>query len=216
MSRTVTITDTRMGSRGPEVKIPLPITASANRWQTYITAIPCAAFTALGIFALTGLPVAFFAQPFPQNLVAVVALLIVVVFGGSLASIFVTAMRDLNLPQPLVIIDEDGIFDRRVLDRPIRWTEIASITSHRKIRGGLLLELHDPLPIKFNWFRIGTIFHFWSPPPQAAYISMNWLLGPFFPADAVFAFAMQNNIPIFERRRLGGVAPKYIPGASTL
>lgn len=207
MPRTVKITDSRFGQPGPVIELPLPITASPYRLRTYIAALPGLAFALVALFALADLPGVVLSRPPREAALAAIALLIIIVLGVALALTFVTALRDLALPQPVIVIDEDGILDRRVLDRVIRWDEIAEIISYRKVNGGVLLKLKQPLATRFTLVRVGTMFHFWKPPVQAAYMAMNWLIGPYFPAAALFALAAKSKVPLFERRRIGGIVP---------
>lgn len=76
---------------------------------------------------------------------------------------------DLLLPRPVLVIDGTGIFDRRVTDAPIRWSEVAAATSLLGGHGGVVLELRSPLPTRLNPFRAGT-FLFERPEPGVVHI----------------------------------------------
>ena len=207
MTKTVKFRAGRNGAIGSLVEIELPITANPHRLRTVPASIMGLAMAMFALSSLSAFPTALAAPSLTEKFFALAPIVLLVALGATLGSTMLTAIRDLALAQPVVQIDEEGIFDRRVLDRVIRWDEIASVTSYRIVNGGLLLHLKEPLPVRFNLLRIGTIFHFWQPQPQTAYISMNWLIGPFFPVGAVFALASENQVSLFERRRLGNIVP---------
>jgi|GEM_PF-2653266 len=202
---TIEITDPRLGGAGPKVSINLPFTANAHKRRTYASGIVVLFFGAASILGLFMIPAAFLKMPFPLSLGLAVALLALVALGGAVCTMYAVALRDLNLPQPLISIDDDGVLDRRIADTPILWSEIARIVSRTKVNGGILLELKAPRPVRFTPFRVGAIFHQWVAPPQGAYIAMNGLFGPKFPEVIVYAFAHRHGIPVFEHRTLGGL-----------
>lgn len=67
------------------------------------------------------------------------------------------AAGDLLLPRPVLTIDADGLFDRRVTDTPIRWDEITAATALP--RGSVVLELTSPRAGWLNPYRVGSVFY---------------------------------------------------------
>lgn len=84
---------------------------------------------------------------------------------------------DLLLPRPVLVIDGTGIFDRRVADAPIPWSEVAAATSLLGGHGGVVLELRSPLPTRLSPFRAGT-FLFERPEPGVAHIPVRAMTVP--------------------------------------
>lgn len=70
-----------------------------------------------------------------------------------------TAGTDLLLTRPVLVIDETGILDRRVAPRRIAWSEVTAATSLLSGRGGVVLELAQPLPGDLDPFRPGTFLY---------------------------------------------------------
>lgn len=85
------------------------------------------------------------------------------------AAVAIAAWRDLTLPRPVLVIDDAGIFDRRVTDAPVPWSDVKAATSLLPGRGGVVLELDRPIEGRANPFRAGT-FLFERPEPGLLHI----------------------------------------------
>ena len=80
-----------------------------------------------------------------------------------------TAMADLGRRFPLLILDADGILDKRSVQAAIAWSDIA----HAKIAytkggvGGVRLKLRRNIKAHHNPFRLGTLaFSWWRRPDE--------------------------------------------------
>jgi hypothetical protein len=63
---------------------------------------------------------------------------------------------DLRLPHPVLRIDGEGVFDRRVTDAPIRWADIVE-AAMAPGGGAVQLALREPLDTRLSPYRAGTI-----------------------------------------------------------
>jgi hypothetical protein len=97
--------------------------------------------------------------------------------GVILAILAWSALGDLLLPQPVLVIGEDSIFDRRVTDGPIRWSDVKAATSLVSGRGGVVLELNSFTRTALDPFRPGT-FMFERPEPGVAHIPVRAMTVP--------------------------------------
>jgi hypothetical protein len=84
-------------------------------------------------------------------------------------AVALAAWNDVRLPRPVLMIDDAGIFDRRVTDAPVPWNEVKAATSLLPGRGGVVLELDSPTVGRANPFRAGT-FLFERPGPGLLHI----------------------------------------------
>jgi hypothetical protein len=96
--------------------------------------------------------------------------LIIAVVGWS-------ALGDLLLPTPVLTIDEDGIWDRRVSDGPIPWKDVVAATSLLSRGGGVVLELKSFTRTALDPFRPGT-FMYERPEPGVAHIPVRAMTMP--------------------------------------
>jgi hypothetical protein len=62
---------------------------------------------------------------------------------------------DLRLPRPVLTIDENGVFDRRITDAPIAWDDVVEVAPAPG-GGGVLLALKTPLETRLSPYRAGT------------------------------------------------------------
>jgi hypothetical protein len=97
--------------------------------------------------------------------------------GIVLAIVGWSALGDLLLPTPVLSIDEDGIWDRRVSDGPIAWTDVTAATSLLSRHGGVVLELKSSTPTALDPFRPGT-FMYERPEPGVAHIPVRAMTVP--------------------------------------
>jgi hypothetical protein len=82
-----------------------------------------------------------------------------------------TAVQDLLLPLPVMQLDDEALFDRRVSDRPILWGAVESATSILEGGGGVVLELRSGQQTSLDSFRIGT-FLFQQPRQGIAHVAV--------------------------------------------
>jgi hypothetical protein len=78
--------------------------------------------------------------------------LAVAVFFLAVGSVVV---GDLRLPRPVLTIDENGVFDRRITDAPIAWDDVVEVAPAPG-GGGVLLALKTPLETRLSPYRAGT------------------------------------------------------------
>jgi hypothetical protein len=88
-----------------------------------------------------------------------------------------SALGDLLLPAPVLSIEEDGIWDRRVSDGPIRWKDVTAATSLLSRNGGVVLELKSFTRTALDPFRPGT-FMYERPEPGVAHIPVRSMTVP--------------------------------------
>src|SRR5690606_13609707 len=111
------------------------------------------AFVLAGIFGIIPVDLGILLVAIPTAGIAVPA-----------AAVAMAAWRDLTLPRPVLVIDDAGIFDRRVTDGPVPWGDVKAATSLLPGRGGVVLELDRPVEGRADPFRAGT-FLFDRPEP---------------------------------------------------
>lgn len=63
---------------------------------------------------------------------------------------------DLRLPRPVLRIDAEGVFDRRVTDAPLRWSDIEDVALAPG-GGAMQLTLRRPVDTRLSPYRAGTI-----------------------------------------------------------
>lgn len=98
-------------------------------------------------------------------------------FGLIVALVGWSALRDLLLPHPVLVVDATGIADRRIADPPIAWSDVASATSLLRAGGGVVLELRGPTATRLDALRPGT-FMFQQPDPGIAHIPVRAMTVP--------------------------------------
>ncbi len=134
----------------------LPLTASPSRlWLPPVAAMAVVAgliallpavllvATLVGLLGMT--------PSFSLILLALPALAIGVFF----LAVGSVIIGDLRLPRPVLTIDENGVFDRRVTDAPIAWSDIVEVAPAPG-GGGVLLALKTPLETRLSPYRAGT------------------------------------------------------------
>lgn len=101
-------------------------------------ALVCAAPTLIVLAGFVGL------LPFDMNMlyVALPALAAAV----SLALAGRASLGELLLPRPVLSIDETGVFDRRVMQEPLPWSEVTQATAIISGGGGVVFDLKNPIP----------------------------------------------------------------------
>ncbi|MDF2982926.1 MAG: hypothetical protein K0Q69_2698 [Devosia sp.] len=62
---------------------------------------------------------------------------------------------DLRLGRPVLTIDEHGVFDRRITDSPIAWSDVVEVAPAPG-GGGVLLALRTPRETRLSPYRAGT------------------------------------------------------------
>ena len=97
--------------------------------------------------------------------------------GIILAIVGWSALGDLLRPGPVLTIDENGIWDRRVSDDPIGWADVTAATSLLSRHGGVVLELESSTPTALDPFRPGT-FMYERPEPGVAHIPVRAMTVP--------------------------------------
>lgn len=134
----------------------LPLTASPSRlWLSPVAALAIAAGlvallpTALLLASLVG---ALGMAPSVELTLLALPTLAVAVFFLVVGAVIV---GDLRLQRPVLIIDENGVFDRRVTDAPIAWADVVEVAPSPG-GGGVLLALRTPLDTRLSPYRAGT------------------------------------------------------------
>jgi hypothetical protein len=157
----------------------------------------CLPIIFLGAAAATILIVVIFSEGLSFG---VLLILVLPVLGLVCARLLVVAVSDLLLPRPLLRIDEEGIFDRRLGCDLIAWDNVTRVTSLDPQQAGCLVELRTPVRAKFSRMRAGTIGVIWRLPPSAVYISMQKAMGPHIAFADIVSIAQQKGVPTAARR----------------
>jgi len=98
---------------------------------------------------------------------------------------------DLRRARPVLTIDEHGVFDRRVTDAPIAWSDVVEVAPSPG-GGGVLLALRDPRDTRLSLYRAGTV-GFRQPEPGLANIPVRAMDQPArLLADMLIALATRN------------------------
>lgn len=158
----------------------------------------CLPIGAIGFIPLvTGFLTLFARDPFPGlfTLLASIPLL-------GLGWLGILLARDLLLPRPLLVIDDEGILDRRLDCGIIAWSEIEAIHALHPIAAGLLIRLAHPKRAKFSPLRPGTLGVIWKLPPSTVYVSMQSALGPHIAIDDIEKIANTHGVTI-QRTAIG-------------
>lgn len=134
----------------------LPLTASPSRlWLLTIAAIAVFAGlvallpTVLLLASLVGL---LGMHPSVDLTLLALPTLAVAVFFLAVGSVVI---GDLRLPRPVLTIDEHGVFDRRITNTPIAWTDVVEVAPAPG-GGGVLLALKTPRETRLSPYRAGT------------------------------------------------------------
>ena len=134
----------------------LPLVANPSRlWLSPIAAIALFAGlvallpTLLLLASLVGL---LGMHPSVELTLLALPTLAVAVFFLAVGSVVI---GDLRLMRPVLTIDEHGVFDRRVTDSPIAWSDVVEVAPAPG-GGGVLLALKTPLETRLSPYRAGT------------------------------------------------------------
>ena len=130
----------------------------------------------------------------------VLLILVLPVLGLVCARIIVVAISDLLLPRPLLRIDREGIFDRRLGCGQIDWDNVTKLTSLDPHQAGCLVELRTPVRVNFSRMRAGTLGVIWRLPPSTAYIAMQQAMGPHIAFADIASIAQQKGVSTASRR----------------
>lgn len=134
----------------------LPLTASPSRlWLPPIAAVAVfAGLVALlpSVLLLMSLVGLLGMRPSMDLTLLALPTLAVAVFFLAVGSVVI---GDLRLPRPVLTIDEHGVFDRRVTDTPIAWTDVVEVAPAPG-GGGVLLALKTPRETRLSPYRAGT------------------------------------------------------------
>lgn len=166
---------------------PSPLLIGAIAVASVLLAVACVAPVLFVLASFVGL------APYDFGL------LMIGIPTAGLAVIFAVVARvaiaDLLLPHPVLHVTEEGVLDRRVADRPIRWREVTAVTSLLDGRGGIVVELAEPLTTRLEPFRPGT-FLFERPDPGLAHIAVRAMTVPAAELEqAILASAAAAGVP---------------------
>jgi hypothetical protein len=145
----------------PPETLQLPLVATRS-WKLVVAAIVCTGFGALFLvgsgMALVGL--ALYEDRVLRGIAMGGLLVFGLIVGAWLSGAAFTANVDLEWPSPLLVLDRDGVHDRRLPRFTVAWRDVA----HARIvytRGGIgsvRLRLKQPARARFNPFRLGPLF----------------------------------------------------------
>lgn len=169
-----------------------PLTANPS-----LLVLPAVAVLALAGGLIAFLPIALLlaslvgalgVQPtMALNLLAFPALAVGVFF----IVVMLAIVADLRLPRPVLRIDADGVFDRRVTDTPIRWSDIEDV-GLAPGGGAMQLKLRAPRDTRVSPWRGGTL-GIRAADPAVALIPLHAMDRPARElAEAILAFARRH------------------------
>lgn len=158
----------------------------------FLLALMCVAPLLLVLASFAGV------APFDFNI-----LLIAIPTAGiavPVAAVALAAWKDLMLSGPVLVIDDEGIFDRRVTDTPVSWSDVRAATSLLPGRGGVVLELNRRVAGRADPFRAGT-FLFERPEPGLLHIPVISMTVPARRlADAILELAERHGATVGEAK----------------
>lgn len=108
------------------------------------------------------------------NLQVVISALLIVPFAICVTAASLTLVKDRFSSSSGLVLDVDGLTDHRLLDRTIRWSEIA----HARVRysnsdfAAVTLRLRHPIAARHNPFRLGTLGFAWRRRPNELHIAL--------------------------------------------
>ncbi len=144
------------GAHTTDVLAGLPLVANPSRlWLPPIAAIALfAGLVALlpSLLLLASLVGLLGMNPSIELTLLALPTLAVAVFFLAVGSVVI---GDLRLRRPVLTIDEHGVFDRRVTDAPIAWSDVVEVAPAPG-GGGVLLALKTPLETRLSPYRAGT------------------------------------------------------------
>lgn len=178
---------------GEETHLPnLPLTANPSRlWLPPVAllallvgliAVLPAVLVVAGLVGLLGM------SPSLELTILALPTLAVAVFFLAVGSVI---SRDLLLPRPVLTIDEHSVFDRRITDAPIAWSDVVEAAAAPG-GGGVLLALRTPLDTRLSPYRAGTA-GFRQPAAGLANIPVRAMDQPAkLLADTILTLALRN------------------------
>lgn len=129
-----------------------------------------------------------------QVLPVMAGLLITAGAGVVFVSMAVVALWDLRLPRPVIRVDREGVFDRRLAPDPIPWANIERVFMKAAQNSGIELHLRSPLPTPLNRFRLGGLWAWRRRDDGIAYIALNDTVGPTIDREAMAQLAVENGV----------------------
>jgi len=163
------------GSAVPPVRLVLPVNAGPRRGLLVLAAALYGLVGALGLavvcLSVVSPPVSSAWQVVLFVLLWLVVGMVAIGFTGAA----ITCLRDLARRSPVLTLSRDGLWDRRLVDRPLSWSAIGRATltyAGAGGGGGVFLQLRHEIPARQNPFRLGTLFFFWPRRPAELHISL--------------------------------------------
>jgi hypothetical protein len=130
-------------------------------------------------------------------------------FGVCFTAAALAALRDLAKGSPLLVLAEHTLLDRRLMRRPVLWSDAihATLTYTGGGVGGVHLKFRRAVEARQNPFRVGTLGFYWRRQPDELHVSVIGLdISPHKLAHAVVALV----------RRHGGTADTKLPNSGTM
>src|SRR5262245_30731384 len=164
----------RAGSAVPPVRLVLPVNAGPRRGLLAVAAVLCglvgvAGLSFSGLVLKTSGTIAAW-----QTVVFVVLWPIVAVPSAGYIGGAIVCLRDLARKSPVLTLSREGLYDRRLLDQILPWSDVARATHTYTGRGiaGVHLKLRHAVAARQNPFRLGTLFFYWRRRPDEVHVPL--------------------------------------------
>jgi hypothetical protein len=164
----------RAGSAVPPVRILLPSQQSRGARGIVVLAAWTGVAAAFVLLPAGMLVLGLWSLRSPKEVAICAIFLPVAAMGIVLAGAAATLLIDLARASPLVVVTSDGLYDRRVLDEMIPWSDVV----HAQPWPGytaMALRLRRDVNARHNPFRFGPACRKWRRRPNELYISVRFL-----------------------------------------
>jgi hypothetical protein len=165
----------RAGSAVPPVRIVLPLAAEPRRTLCTVLAAGTGLVAAIALLGAAMLALVLWSQPSPKD-IAFCAILLpaMLAMGVVMAGTAATLVIDCARTPPAVVITAEGLYDRRVRDEIISWSDVI----HAQAWPGqpaLSLRLRRDVKARHNPFRFGPACRKWRRRANEVHISVLFL-----------------------------------------
>jgi hypothetical protein len=179
----------------PPQRLRLPLRAGPRGSLFHVAAGLIGALFLFGAAAMLVAGPAFWLRSTRDALIFVAMFPFTAVMGLCSGAAALTAALDLTRSFPLMVLEEDTLLDKRLMRRPIPWSDVrrAKFTYTGGGVGGVHLQLRRTVEAFQNPFRLGTLGFYWRRRGDELHISVMTLdLTPHTLAHAIAALVRRH------------------------